>query len=177
MAEEEYPRTKAEFLDKLAQGWQMLDDAIKQYTDEQLTQPRDLGGWSAKDHLAHLIRWEAGMLALLNKHPRWEGMRISTEVWNAEFDEMNAVMQQEDKDIPLADVLAGLKQMHERFTAKVEETPEADLYKPYVFFQPFATHRADDTRPAIMWMIGNSYEHYAEHLPWIATLIGNQPSS
>jgi hypothetical protein len=174
---EEYPHSKAELLDNLAQGWQTLNAFIQRYSDTQLTQIKDQGGWTAKDHLAHLIRWSAGILAFLDKKPRWEGMGIDRKTWDADFEAINAAMQAQDKDHPLADVLTGLRSMHDQVTAKITALPEADLFKSYTFFQPFEADDPTDQRPAVNWIAGNTYQHYAEHMPWIETLIAAQPSS
>ena len=175
---DENPQSKAELLDNLAQGWQMLDAFIHRYSESQLTQIKDHVGWTAKDHLSHFTRWAQGIVAFLDKKPRWEGMGIDHHTWTThDFEVFNAALHEQDKNKPLADVLANLRSTHDQIIAKVIALPESDLFKPYHFFQPFEADDPDDQRPAVNWVVGNTYGHYTEHIPWIEALIAAQPSA
>ncbi|MBX3083033.1 MAG: ClbS/DfsB family four-helix bundle protein [Anaerolineae bacterium] len=172
---DEYPHSKAELLENLKTGWQTLDTAIKQYNEAQLTQLKDHEGWTVKDHLSHFVAWASSIGAFLEKRPRWEGMGIDRATWDAHYEAVNAAVQKRDIDRPLADVLAELKAVHDQIVAKVTALPEEDLFKPYFYFQPFEPDDATDQRPAVIWIISNTYEHYAEHLPWIEAIVAAQP--
>lgn len=172
------PHTKTDLLNNLAEGWQTLDSFLHRYTEAQLTQIKDHVGWTAKDHLSHFVRWEKGIIAFLDKQPRWEGMGIDHQTWLAhEAETFNTILHEQDKDRPLAEVLANLRATHDQLVARVTALSEADLFKPYHFFQPFEEDDPTDQRPSVNWIVGNTYEHYNEHLPWIEALIAAQPSA
>ena len=69
----EWPESKAEFQQQLADAWSQLQQTLDSLTEEQMTERRDSAGWTVKDHLAHLIPWEQGMIALLKHEPRYAG--------------------------------------------------------------------------------------------------------
>jgi hypothetical protein len=44
---------------------------------------------------------------------------------------------------------------------------DEDLQRPYSYYQP---PRSQDG-PIIDWVIGDTYSHYAQHIPWIDAII------
>jgi hypothetical protein len=48
---------------------------------------------------------------------------------------------------------------------------DADLQRPYNDYQPNDPRDPDDNRPALDWVAGNTWEHYAEHMEWINQLL------
>jgi uncharacterized protein (TIGR03083 family) len=162
------PITKAELFSNLQNGWQQLQQFIHNLTPDQMTQPSDEAGWTIKDHLIHLAVWEDGMNAMLARQPRYTIMGVSKEVWEAEdIDATNAIIQQNYHAVSLPEALKHLEEVHERLLATLTSLSEADLLKPYGYYQADA---ADDQRPAIDRIIGNTYEHYAEHIPWMKAI-------
>jgi hypothetical protein len=112
----------------------------------------------------HLAVWEDGMYALLRKENRRERMGIDKDTWESgDFDAINAVIQQRYKDQSLADVRKALRDVHHRFTEKIQSMSDADLQRPYSYYDPSSTR----DKPVIGWVISNSYAHYAEHRPWM----------
>lgn len=160
--------SKDDLLAMMERGWNSLNTFLSDYSDEQLTIPTDAAGWSAKDHLAHLARWEDGIWALLDKQSRVEQMGVPADVWERhDIDEINGTMRELDKDLTLEQVRQRLRDVHERLVAKIETLSDEDLQRPYQFYDA----DVDDDRPVIGWISGNTYDHYAEHKPWIRTLI------
>ena len=47
--------------------------------------------------------------------------------------------------------------------------PDEDLSKPISFFQPDDPDEPEASRSSKI--IGDTYKHYAEHLPWIEAII------
>ena len=45
---------------------------------------------------------------------------------------------------------------------------DEDLHRPYSYYQPGSPQTAE----VIGWIVGNSYEHYDEHRPWIEAILG-----
>lgn len=51
-----------------------------------------------------------------------------------------------------------------------------DLRLPYNHYQPNEPRDANDNRPALDWVAGNTYDHYAEHIDWINQLMDSSAS-
>jgi uncharacterized protein (TIGR03083 family) len=167
MSNETLP-SKATLLENMQAGWDKLQAYIQSLTEAQLTGPTDAAGWTGKDHLIHLAVWEGGVVALLNRQSRREYMGIDEATWASDgFDAANAIIQQRHKDMPLADVLNTLRDTHQRMVETIESLSEEDLRRPYSAYDP----TSDSDSPVINRVIGNTYEHYAEHIPWIDAIV------
>lgn len=148
--------------------WTTLDGFLNDLTPEQMTVPTDAGGWTIKDHIIHLAVWADGIDALLDKRSRHEAMGLDAETWEAhEVDTINAVIQRAHKYVSLEEACAELKAVHDRLTAKFERMTTDDLYRPYSAFAP---QEGEKRLPVVNWIPGNTYAHYAEHLPWMRTI-------
>jgi hypothetical protein len=97
-------------------------------------------------------------------------MNVPKDVWatlgTGSYDEVNAHIQQQHKDLSLADVRRELEERSRAFVARIEAMPAEDLLLPYVQYNPYAQ---DETEPLIEYLKGNSYDHYDEHIPWMRT--------
>src|SRR6185369_7507904 len=54
----------------------------------------------------------------------------------------------------------------QRFVDKIQSLSDEDLQRPYKYYQPDSDREA----PVIKWVQMNTYNHYAEHTPWIAAI-------
>jgi uncharacterized protein (TIGR03083 family) len=172
MTEGSYP-DKAELLSNIDQGWSRLQAFIRSLTPEQIATPTDAAGWTVKDHLIHLALWEDGMNALLEHGSRNERMGIPQAMWDdtaLNFDDWNAHIQQQNKDVPLQAVLERLESAHAELTGKLRDLPGEELLRPYEFYQ---ADSPGNKAPVIDWIMADTYEHYDEHLPWMQA-IANQ---
>lgn len=167
------PVSKAEFLRRLEAGRRKLWAFIDSLTPEQFTAKRDAAGWAIKDHLVHLAVWEKGITALLGYQPRYPVMGVDEALAFAEHstvDEMNDAIFVQHKDDSLEDVLAALKREQAAFDQVVAAKSDADLMQTYSHYQP--DEPGDESgAPIFGWMVGNTFEHYAEHLPWMQALV------
>ncbi|MCU0498665.1 MAG: ClbS/DfsB family four-helix bundle protein [Anaerolineae bacterium] len=160
--------SREQLLTDIHHGWQTIQAFIGTFSSEQLTGPTDAAGWTAKDHLIHLAIWEQGILALLKGESRPAAMGIDPATWDtADYDRINAIIQQAHHDRPLPDVLGYWRAVHEQLIAQIETLTDAQLDQPYHTFNAGPEHE----QPITVWIINNTYEHYAEHHPWIAALI------
>jgi L-alanine-DL-glutamate epimerase-like enolase superfamily enzyme len=163
------PMTKSTLLAQMAQAWGELTHFVDQLSETQLTR-QDASGWTIKDHLAHLIPWAAGMTALLHRQPRWPAMGIDDTLHRTlEIDELNALLHQQRKDRSLRAILLELADAHQQLMATVASLSDADLRQPYAHYQP--GENSDNHDPVIGWIVGNSFEHYREHLAWMHELV------
>lgn len=161
------PQTTADLLTLIEAGWQTFDQAVNRLSTTQLTQIYDVNGWSVKDHIAHVRAWEQSLLALLEGRDRNAAVGLGPAD-DRDIDATNALIQQQSRQQSLDEVQYALRQSHAQVVAAVERLSDADLFKPYSAYQPNAT---DVTDPVIGWIIGNTYEHYAEHTAWIEVLV------
>jgi hypothetical protein len=168
---ETLPRNKAELESRITSSWSQLEQTIDSLTEEQLTEPRDPAGWSAKDHLAHLAAWERSMVYLLQNQPRHEGLGVEESVYlESEEDDINAVIQQASKDLSLGEVLTLLRTTHEQLRELVSAMSDEDLQQTYSHFLPDEPGR-DDGNP-ILWRIsGNTDSHFDAHRGYIEAIV------
>lgn len=168
------PRTKDEFLPDLERAWAELNETLEGFSEEQMTQRTDAVGWTVKDHLAHLVSWEEGIIALLRRQPRWEAMRVTTALAETRLepiteDELNQHMRDQMQALSLAEVGERLAAANDEVTALVESMEAEDLLKGYSHFAP--DEPGEETgRPVLGWVVGNSSEHYREHLSWMRAI-------
>lgn len=169
---DEAPITVENLLARLQHGWDDFQIFLAQYSEQDLTEPRDAQGWSAKDHLAHLAVWARGVAHLLRRESRHGSMGISQEQWDRrEINSLNAVLYDQFKDLPLAEVRAMLARDYNDLMDSVRTLTDADLLKPYDAYLAVSVD-PNDARPIYAWVVGDGHEHLAEHKPWIAALIG-----
>jgi uncharacterized protein (TIGR03083 family) len=170
MSEEVLPQTKADLLVWMTQGRTALEQVLGQLSEAQLTASGPNGGWTVKDHLAHLAAWERGIAALLQRRPRWAAMGLD-EATISNYDEegVNALIYRQNKDRPLTEVLADFHEAHRQILAALDDLSDAELFKPYASYS--GEPAGDDTRPIVGWIAGNTYEHYAEHQAWIEAML------
>lgn len=161
---------KTELLGNMNQGWHDFQRYLNTLSTNDFIGKTDAAGWTVKDHVMHLAVWEDGVWALLEGQSRHEQMGVEAEVWEShDFDEINAVIQQQHRDKPLSEVLETFRQVHQRLIGKVATLTDDDLQRPYEHYQP----GSGVERPVFHWIVSNSYEHYAEHRPWIAAIVAS----
>jgi hypothetical protein len=160
--------SKTELLARIERGWDEFKTYIKTLTDSQLTTPTDAAGWTAKDHLTHIAVWEDGTFAIFQGLDRPEYMGVDKATWDShDYDKINAVIQQRHKNKSLAETMTMLNETHRRVVDKLQSLSDEELQRPYNHYQPGSSADA----PAINWVTGNTYEHYAEHIPWIDAIV------
>lgn len=157
---------KAELMERIHASWAALVQTIGRLSDAQVTAPGPDGGWSVKDHLAHVTAWEQKLLAMVGGRPAHEGLQLDEATYLAtDLDGMNAIIYERARELSLPEVLAAFRRSHEQVVAALEGLTEADLARPYTPGDP------TDTRRLVDGIVGNTYEHYLEHQGWIEALI------
>ncbi len=164
--------TKSELMGAIEAAWEALSGLLNGLTPQQMTDLRDSEGWSTKDHLTHLARWEASVAVLFRGRPRHEGLGIEESLYRAgDFDKINAVIQRLAKDLALGIVMAELRKNHDDVMAALRKLSDADLNRRVSDFFPQAP-QGDDRRVTDI-VFDNTAHHFAEHLAWIEALVGN----
>jgi hypothetical protein len=174
------PRDRRGLLRRIEAGRAELDAAIAALDERQLTEIRDAQGWAVKDHLAHLAAWERSIVFLLQGRPRHEGLGVDEAAFRASdsegFDRVNAIIQRQAAGQTLAETLTGFRAVHRELLATLDGLTDADLLRTYSSFAP--DEPGEETgAPIIGWIVGNSYEHYEEHLGWIRALLQRSASA
>ena len=165
------PPTKTDLMDRVHRGWSALEDAIGRASETQLTTPGGPDGWSVKDHLAHVAAWEQVILAILAGQSPAAGIGIDPTIYETRgVDGVNAAIYERHRGRPLPDVLADLRQTHERVLAALAPLTDDDLRRPYTDFQPDDPAARRD--PILNSIAGNTYGHYEEHVALIQDLLG-----
>jgi hypothetical protein len=157
MAEQWIPKNKAELMSAIEKEWKLLIQVAEKITDKQMTTP-DEGGWSPKDNLAHLSEWMNALMGYhLDRHPRHEALRLPEDVtkdWD--FDIINPALFERNRNRSRQDVIDELKAVYKKMHAKLDSMSWDDFMKP----------RHDDDpekRPVLMWVLGDTNEHFLEH--------------
>ncbi len=156
MDNEGIPHDKAELIAHIEHEWTALLHILEKITSKQMTTP-DIGGWSPKDNLAHLTAWEQFMLrCYLQGQPAHHALQIDeAALEQLDEDDINQILFERNRLRPTEEILEELQQSHAQILATLEQMTFADLMEPY-FDDP-------QGRPVIIWVIGNTYEHYRTH--------------
>jgi hypothetical protein len=146
--------TKDEILDALEDNREKLLEALDDLEEQEYVEPCVIGGWSVKDILAHLVRWEAELVKLL-----WsisQGLNPPTLISSAQENEVNARWKKEDEQRPLELILNDLRSVRKQTSRRVAALSEAELNNPQRY--PYL-HGI----PLCEWIAGESFRHEAEH--------------
>jgi uncharacterized protein (TIGR03083 family) len=158
------PRDVADLMNRVRHEWSALLQAVETAGQEQMCRPGS-GGWSVKDVLAHLAEWEQFvLLSQFHGYSAHEALRVDEAMLESpNFDELNAVQVERNRDRPVADVLANLHQVHSQLVAALEQMSESDFTKPVAAIFKGA--------PLINVIKVITYDHYSEHIEMIGALL------
>lgn len=161
--------TKAQLLERIQTGWERLMDVLAGLDDETKERVDPASGWAIRDHLFHLAAWEQGIAYLLTGRSRTEGMGITaTQGRNLTMDQINDVVFERGRERSAAEALAASRMAHEEMLNALADLDDADLQRSY---STFDSQDGDNDRPIIGWIIGDTYEHYEEHLGYISDFL------
>lgn len=88
-------------------------------------------------------------------------------------DERNAIIFRENRDRPLELVIAESRQVYDRLLLVIKLVPEDDLISPHRF-ERYIVPFWDRDQPLWKCIAGDSFEHYAEHIPSIDAWLARQ---
>lgn len=163
--------TKVELLADIERTWSTLTAALDRLTETQMTTFKDAQGWTVKDHLIHLMYWERSVVFFLQGQPRHAGLGVEETLYlKGNDDQINTVIQEQHKDLPLSETLAQLHSTHQGLLKLLHTLSESDLQRPYRHYLPEEPGTGDGP-PALNVICGNSAHHFAEHLAWITALV------
>ncbi|MEZ4862449.1 MAG: ClbS/DfsB family four-helix bundle protein [Caldilineaceae bacterium] len=151
------PQNTDELLERINADWTVLMALIAPLTEEQFARPA-ADGWAIKDQLAHLTHWENWLLRHhMQGEPAQDVMQVDSEMLeDFEVDQVNALIQARSHSRPTADILTELQQTHQQLIAALSALPFDKLLQPRYADDP-------EARPLLLWVAGDTYEHYQEH--------------
>ena len=158
------PRRADELLARIERKWAELNAEADRRSDDELTRPGP-AGWSIKEHLAHVTFWERQLLrSYLEGRPPAEvaGMDDATL---RDFNAMNAIVAERSRGQSLEQVRAEGRALHEAVVAKLASEPFERWLQPRFAGDP-------DERPLLLWIAGNTYTHYDEHIGYLRAEFG-----
>jgi hypothetical protein len=151
---------------QVEQAWDDLQQFYSGLTDEQLTVPTDPAGWTVKDHMVHLAVWETGLLGVLNGGTQNDRMNIDAAIWDeGEDDPINDVIQKRYQHLSLDEAKAYVQGVHNEVMAKLDTMTDQDIQRPT---SPRKSY------PLYNQILGDTTNHYAEHIPWMQTIADSQ---
>lgn len=163
-------KSKAQLMARMADAYEALERVVAGLDEATLSRADPASGWSVKDHLFHLAAWERGIAWLLGRRSRFEGMGITPDEWrDLTMDEINDLVHLRSRERPAEEALEAFRGAHREMLDALAPLTEEDLMRPYADYD--VVERAFPDRPIAGWIVGDTYEHYEEHLAYIQSLL------
>lgn len=162
-------KSKAELLAMRRALYAHFDTLIAGLSEQQLQMPGMDGGWSVKDHIAHLTFWERvnllEILKTIEQGASWTdpGFESTEEV----LEQTNQQVYLQNKDRSLADVLSEFQTTHQQVIAYLEKLSEEELKTPREWLEGHTI---------ITWL-SEPNGHYEEHEQYIRVWLKEQSST
>lgn len=165
------PESKADVLDAIDRGWTALTTFLEPLTEEQMTVPTDAAGWTVKDHLVHIVIWLQTVPALVEGRSLAAALEVSEETYREGYEAVNAELHRRFQHVSLDEVLQRLHDTHDSARARLEQMDDQDFFKPFNHYQPTSAR----TDPVVRWIMGDTADHYVEHVPWMRAIVDSYP--
>jgi hypothetical protein len=162
-------KSKAELLEMRRALYTNFDALITGLSEQQIQMPGVNGGWSVKDHIAHLMFWERvnllEMLTAIDQGTSWTdpGLESTEEV----RDQTNQQVYLQNKDRSLAGVLSDFQATHQQVMEYLEKLSEEKLKTPYEWLGGYTI---------ITWL-SEPNGHYDEHEQYIRDWLARQSNT
>src|SRR5690242_4756400 len=172
--EQDTRQTKDELLERIRTGRADFDTVLLAVPPEVVDQPLLDGGWSVKDLVAHIAaydQWTAAQITAANAGRAAtdrelygvEDVPDDPQGWDE--DRQNAAIRDRYADVSYPDALAFAEQSFNQLLSVLTTTPEDVLTRP-------GAQAWTEGQAVIDLVPGETYRHYAEHLPALRTLAG-----
>lgn len=162
-----YPTTKQELLTRIRARHAEMEHLLSSLSPAEMRAPELDDGWSVKDSLAHIAAWEKLMLEWIPKYRRGEhvvrwapGFEIDGDNWQAQMHRYNAYLFEQNKTRALDDVLDEFRETFLNIVETIETLSPDEIFDANYF-------PARDGSPLLNLLVGDTYEHYDEHIGWI----------
>ena len=154
---------REELLKRILDGRSALDAALAQFNESDLTEPSLPNGWSVKDVIAHIGFWEKRIATLYEILVAGDVPKDT--VTDETVDALNARVFEENQLLPLGIIRLNEEESYQAIVEVAENATEDEL---------FDARRFDWTRgrPFYHFLVENTYEHYADHVPDLLAIAG-----
>jgi hypothetical protein len=115
--------TKQQLLARIDRAWTSFVESYDGLTESQMTGPLVTDIWTVKDIISHVTWWDEEALRYLPLIARG-GRPARYSVTYGSVDAFNALMTEERRDLPLAEVLQRAEEVHCRLLDYVSSVPE-----------------------------------------------------
>jgi len=147
---------KTSILKQMSTSYAALEEILTSLDKKQYFTEGVIPGWSIKDVLAHIASWHHRLLKWLDAAARNEEPTISGPDNVEEMDTLNAQFYQENKALPLDEVMADFRSSYQQIMDITQVMAEEDLMNPHRFAW-------SQGRPLWHLIAGDTFEHYQEH--------------
>jgi hypothetical protein len=163
MTEQIEPKSKHELLEMMESERRLLDAVIESLTEGQKLEAGIEGNRNVKDLMAHITTWEKRMIQWINES--FSGIVPQRPAPGMTWDDLDKLNEQtylENKDKPLAEVVASSSASYTQALRVVQEMSDQDL---------FDGSRFDWRNGDPIWhmVAANTWWHYKEHREQIET--------
>jgi hypothetical protein len=147
--------TKAQILEELRDAWAGWEAVLAEAGQERMQQQLP-GGWSVKDLSAHLTRYARWYVLASEAHFRGESPPMDGSE-RMEIEQRNQHYYDQDRELPLDEVLANADETFHRLLEVVAAHDESFLIQPQTF--------EGAPEPVLIWQMlrGDVSEHLGEH--------------
>lgn len=130
---------------------------IESLPEEVLVARPNADGWTVKDILAHLARWEGELVTLLWQLSQGQTPNCVMVQNPLPVNELNQEWHEADRDRPLVRILSDLAAVRRQTLVRLSEFAEEDLEREDL---------APELRGIALWhrVAANTFEHDEEHL-------------
>ncbi len=158
--------SRDDVIERVRRGRAELDRVLAGLTDEALSAAPPGGGWSVKDHLAHLSAWHEIVLARITGQAEHDLLGLARgEYESKDVDGINASIHERNRDRSAADVRAEFERSYGVIVGALASVDEDRLSRPWLPEDPSRGTLTDT-------VAANTYDHYVEHLPAIRAAVG-----
>ena len=151
---------RADLLERVREAKDEVDAVLDRIPPDRMEEPADHGLWSPKDQLSHLAAWHEILLARIEGRKEEEFLRIDLARYERMgIDEVNDFLNRRDLSRSRQEARESFERSYQEVLKGLESVDEDDLYRDY---RPEIRQRM-----LVDTVIGNTYEHYEEHLPML----------
>jgi hypothetical protein len=123
------PITKNEIIEAARAERAALEKLLATLMPEQITQPKIVGDWSAKDVLAHLIEWEGMVVKWYETGAKGKVPAVPSEEYNwGQLPQLNHAIYLKHRDRSLAEIQKEFKSSYKKIMKTIEDIPEKELF-------------------------------------------------
>jgi hypothetical protein len=124
------PTNQKALIEQAKTEYHKLEVLLGSLQEYDITTQLVTSGWTTKDVLAHLSEWQQMALGWYRTGLKSETPALPAPGYNwRQIPELNQMIYQKHKDVPLKDVLKNFKQSHQETLALLEQLSETELFE------------------------------------------------